>query len=60
MLGLTVDQLLILAAVGMVLFVLLVGLRAVLKLTRVVLRFGCLGIVVVLAILFVVMRVLGG
>ena len=60
MLGLTLDQLLILAGVGVALVVLLLILRALLKLTKVVLRFGCLGIVIVLVIVFVLMQVLGG
>jgi len=59
-LGLTLDQLLILAGVGVALVVLLLILRALLKLTKVVLRFGCLGIVIVLVIVFVLMQVLGG
>lgn len=59
-LGLTVDQLLILAGVGVALVVLLLTLRALLKLTKAVLRFGCLGIVIVLAIVFVLMQVFGG
>lgn len=60
MLGLTLEQLLILAGVGVALVVLLLVLRALLRVTRQVLRFGCLGIVLVLAIVFVVMRALGG
>lgn len=60
MLGLTPDQLLILAGVGVALVVLLVMLRALLRLTKAVLRFGCLGIVIVLAIVFALMRGFGG
>lgn len=60
MLGLTPDQLLILAGVGVALVVLLVVLRALLRLTKAVLRFGCLGIVIVLAIVFALMRGFGG
>lgn len=60
MLGLTFDQLLVLAGVGAALLVLLLGLRLILHLTRMVLRFGCLGIVIVLLVVFVGMRVFGG
>jgi hypothetical protein len=59
-LGLTLEQLLILAGVGVALVVLLFILRALFKLTKAVLRFGCLGIVIALAIVFVMMQVLGG
>lgn len=60
MLGLTFDQLLILAGVGVALVVLLLLLRALLKLTKSILRFGCLGVVIILAVIFIVMRGLGG
>ena len=60
MLGLTFDQLLILVGVGIALVVLLFLFRVLLRLTKTVLRFGCLGILIVLAVVFVVMRGLGG
>jgi hypothetical protein len=59
-LGLTLQQLLTLVGVGVALVVLLMILRVLLKLTKAVLRFGCLGIVITLAIVFVMMQVLGG
>lgn len=60
MLGLKLDQLLVLAGVGVALVVLLLGLRVVLRLTRVVLRLGCVGIVIILVVIFVIMRAFGG
>ncbi|MGD9030090.1 MAG: hypothetical protein PVG25_09775 [Anaerolineae bacterium] len=60
MLGLTVEQLLILAAIAVALVVLLLVLRTLLKLTKAFLRFGCLGIVVLLAVAFLLMRAFGG
>jgi len=60
LLGLTLEQLLTLAGVGVGLFVLLLVLKAVLKATKVVLRLGCLGIVIILVVVFVVMQVIGG
>jgi hypothetical protein len=60
LLGLTPDQLFILAGVGVALVVLLFVLRALLRLTKVVLRLGCLGIVIIMVVIFVVMRGLGG
>jgi hypothetical protein len=58
--GLAVEELLILVGVAVALVVLLLVLRTLLKLTRAFLKFGCLGIVVLLAIAFVLMRGLGG
>jgi hypothetical protein len=58
-LGLTVEQLLILAGVAVALVVLLLVLRTLLKLTRAFLKFGCLGIFILLAVTFALMRVLG-
>jgi hypothetical protein len=58
-LGLTFEQLLILVGVAVALVVLLVVLRALLRLTKAVLRLGCLGIVIVLAVVFAVMQVVG-
>jgi hypothetical protein len=58
--GLTPDQLLILGGIGAGLVVLLFVLRALLRLTKTVLRFGCLGIVVILAVAFAVMQGFGG
>lgn len=60
MLGLTVEQLLILAGVGVGLVVLLVVLRALLRLTRVFLRLGCLGVVIVVVVAYALMRGLAG
>lgn len=60
MLGLAFNQLLILAVVGVALVVLLLGLRALLRLTKVVVRIGCVGIVILLAIGFFVLRGVGG
>ena len=58
-LGLTLEQLLILAGSGAALVVLLVVLRVLLRLTRKVLRLGCLGILIALAIIFAMMHGLG-
>jgi hypothetical protein len=58
--GLSVEQLLVLGGVAIALVVLLLALRTLLKLTRAFLRFGCLGILILLVIAFVVMRLLGG
>jgi hypothetical protein len=60
MLGLTAEQLLILTGVAVALVVLLVVLRTLLKLTRAFVKFGCLGILILLAVTFALMRVLGG
>mgnify|MGYP006308968713 CR=1 FL=1 len=60
MLGLTLEQLFIIGGVGVALVVLLFVLRAALRATKVVLRFGCLGIVIILAVLFFVLRGVGG
>jgi hypothetical protein len=59
-LALTLEQLLTLVGAGAALLVLLFVLRALLRLTRTVLRLGCLGIVIVLAIIFAVMHGFGG
>jgi len=58
--GLSVEELLVLGGVAIALVVLLLVLRTLLKLTRAFVRFGCLGILVLLAIAFVLMRVFGG
>lgn len=60
MLGLGVEQLLILAGIGVALVVLLVILRAIFRLTRVFFRLGCLGVLIVLAVAFLLMRGLAG
>ncbi|MGD2146688.1 MAG: hypothetical protein PVH41_08345 [Anaerolineae bacterium] len=60
MLGLSLEQLLVLGGVAIALVVLLLVLRTLLKLTRAFLRFGCLGVLILLVIAFVLMRVLGG
>ncbi len=49
-LGLTTGQLLLLAGIGVVLFVLLLVFRHVLKLTKTLLQLGCLGILILLVI----------
>lgn len=59
LLGLTFQQLLILGGIGVALVVLLLVLRTLLRLTKAMLRFGCLGIVIVLAVAFAVMQGLG-
>jgi len=60
LLGLTLDQLFVLVGVAVALVALLLVLRALLRLTKVVLRLGCLGIVIILAVIFVVMQSPGG
>lgn len=55
-LGLTTDQLLTLISLGVILLAGLLILKAVVKLTRVLLRLGCLGILVILVVLFFVLR----
>jgi len=54
--GLTADQLLMLVGLGLVLLVALFVLKAVVKLTRALLRMGCLVILVLLIIAFFAMR----
>ena len=58
-LGLTTDQLLMLAGLGVVLLVALVVLRVVVKLTRAMLKLGCVGILILLAVAFFVLRAKG-
>ena len=58
-LGLSGDQLLILAGVGVVLLAVLLVLTVALKLTKNLLKLGCAGIVILLAIAIVVLRALG-
>lgn len=60
MLGLAVEQLLILAGVGVALVVILVVLRTIFRLTRILFRMGCLGVIVVLIVAFALMRGFGG
>lgn len=48
--GLTTGQLLMLAGLGLILFVILLVLRHVLKLTKTCLSLGCLGIFILLLI----------
>ena len=55
-LGLTVDQLLMLAGLGVVLLLALVVLRAVVKLTQALLKVGCLVVLVILVVAFFAMR----
>ena len=55
-LDLALEQFLILAGVAVALVVLLVVLRAVFKLTRVIFRLGCLGVIAVLVIAYALMR----
>ncbi len=52
----TMEQALILLGIGVVLVVLLLILKAILKLTKTCLGLGCLGILVVLVLAFVVMQ----
>jgi len=59
-LGLAVEQLLILAGVGIALVVLLVVLRTIFRLTRILFRVGCVGVIVVLIVAFALMRGFGG
>jgi hypothetical protein len=59
-LGLTVEQLLILAGVGVALVVLLVVLRTIFRLTRILFRVGCIGVIVALIAAFALMRGFGG
>jgi len=56
--GLTMGRLLALAGLGVVLFVVLFVLRSVFKLTRTVLRLGCLGILILLVVAFFALRAL--
>jgi hypothetical protein len=58
--GLTIDQLLILAGLGVVLLVALLVLKAVLKLAKNCLSMGCLGIFILLVIAFFVLRATTG
>jgi len=58
-LGLTGDQLLLLAGLGVALIVILIVLAAVLKLTKALLKLGCLGVIIVLAAVFFLMRAAG-
>ncbi len=60
MLGLTLEQFLILAAIGVALAVLLLVLRTVFKLARVIFRLGCFGVIIVLAVAFALMRGVAG
>jgi hypothetical protein len=55
-LGLTTDQLLTLISLGVILLVALLILKTVVKLTKAFLRLGCLGILVILVVLFFVLR----
>ena len=59
MLGLTLEQLFIMGGVGIALLVLLFVLRAAMRATKMVLRLGCVGIVVILGVLFFVLRGIG-
>lgn len=60
MLGLTVEQWLTLVGVAVALVVLLLVLRMLFRLTRAFLKLGCLGILILLAVAFALMRGLGG
>ena len=59
MLGLTLEQLFIMGGVGIALLVLLFVLRAAMRATKMVLRLGCVGIIVILGVLFFVLRGIG-
>ncbi len=56
LLGLAVGQLLILVGVGIVLMVLLFIFKTLLRLTKTILTLGCLGILIVLAVVFVLLQ----
>lgn len=56
--GLTMGQLLMLTGIGVVLLVILFVLVTVLKLTKALLKLGCLGVVVLLIIAYFVLRAL--
>jgi hypothetical protein len=58
--GLPMGQFLALAGLGAVLLVLLLVLGAVLKMTRNLIKLGCLIIAVLLLIAFVALQLLGG
>jgi hypothetical protein len=58
-LGLTIGQLLTLVGLGLAFLVILFVLSRVLKLTKNLLKLGCLGILVLLAIAFFALRALG-
>ncbi|GEM_PF-4662855 len=60
MLGLTVEQLLILAGIGVGLMLLVVVLRWAFRLARVFLRLGCVGVIIILIIAFALMRGFAG
>ena len=60
LLGLTIEQLMMLAGVAVALVVLLVVLRTIFRLTRILFRVGCLGVIVVLVVAFALMRGFGG
>ena len=59
MLGLTLGQLFIMVGVGIALLILLFVLRALMRATKVILRLGCVGIVIILGVLFFVLRGIG-
>ena len=59
MLGLTLEQLFIMGGVGVALLVLLFVLRAAMRATKVILRLGCVAIVIILGVLFFVLRGVG-
>jgi hypothetical protein len=58
-LGLTLEQWLILVGVGIALLVLLFLLRTVLRITRTLLRLGCFGIIIAVAVIFTLMQGFG-
>jgi len=58
--GLTADQLLILAGLGIVLFLGLFVLKLVFKLTMSFVKLGCVGILAIVLIAFVAMVLLPG
>jgi len=59
MLGLTTAQLVGVLALGLLLLLVLLGAKLLLRLTRRIVRVGCLGIIVVLLAAYVVVRLLG-
>lgn len=60
MLGLTAEQVLILIAIGGGLLVLLLGLRWIFSLALRFFRLGCIGIIIILVLAFLLMHGTGG
>ena len=60
LLGLTTMQLLTVAGIAVLLFVLLLVLKGVLKLTKTLLGLGCVGIIILVIVAVVALQVLPG